>query len=163
MSTKRPTTRSSAGSRAGSSTSLRNPAAINFHGSLFEFVRNDMFNARNFFNSASQPNPPFKQNQFGGSLGGPIQHNKTFFFLNYEGQRTHQTLTQLFTVPTDAERGGNFTGTGITVNMPGTTTMFPNDTIPTIDPVATAILAKVPHANLAGARPIICAPPISLR
>ncbi len=104
------------------------------HGSLFEFVRNDMFNARNFFNSASQPNPPFKQNQFGGSLGGPIQPDKTFFFLNYEGQRTHQTLTQLFTVPTDAERAGK----------------FGNVTIPTIDPVAAAILDKVPHANLDG-------------
>jgi len=122
----------------------------NFHGSLFEFVRNDMFNAKNFFNSAAQPNPPFKQNQFGGSLGGPIQNDKTFFFVNYEGQRTHQTLTRLLTVPTDAERAGNFTGTGITVTNPATGTPFANDTIPTIDPVAAAILAKVPHANLPG-------------
>ncbi|MGH9680093.1 MAG: carboxypeptidase regulatory-like domain-containing protein, partial [Candidatus Acidiferrales bacterium] len=86
-----------------------------FHGSLFEFVRNDAFDAKNFFDSASRPIPPFKQNQFGGSLGGPIQKNKTFFFVNYEGQRTRKTQTQLFTVPTDGERSGNFTGTGITV------------------------------------------------
>ena len=121
--------------------------ANRFHGSVFEFVRNDIFNAKNFFNSRTAPTPPYKQNEFGGSLGGPIQKDKTFFFVNYEGQRTHQTQTQLFTVPTDAERGGNFQGTGITVNNPSTGTPYPNDTIPTIDPVAAAILAKVPHAT----------------
>ncbi len=121
-----------------------------FHGSLFEFVRNDVFNARNFFSSPTDPNPPFQQNQFGGSFGGPIQRDKTFFFVNYEGQRTHQTLTQLFTVPTDPERAGNFTGTNITVKDPTTGTPFANDTIPAIDPVAAAILAKVPHTNLPG-------------
>ena len=117
------------------------------HGSLFEFLRNDIFNARNFFSSPTAPTPPYKQNEFGGSLGGPMQRDKTFFFLNYEGQRTHQTQTQLFTVPTDAERAGNFQGTGITVNNPNTGLPYANDTIPTIDPVAAAILAKVPHAT----------------
>jgi hypothetical protein len=121
-----------------------------FHGSLFEFVRNEMFDAKNFFDSPSRPIPPFKQNQFGGSFGGPIQKDKTFFFINYEGQRTRQTLTQLFTVPTDAERTGNFQGTGIIVKDPSTGIEYPSDTIPSLDPVATALLAKVPHANLAG-------------
>lgn len=93
------------------------------HGSVFEFVRNDIFNAKNFFNSPTAPTPPYKQNEFGGSLGGPILKDKTFFFVNYEGQRTHQTQTQRFTVPIDAERAS----------------------IP--DPVAAAILAKVPHAT----------------
>ena len=74
------------------------------HGSVFEFVRNDIFNAKNFFNSPTAPTPPYKQNEFGGSLGGPILKDKTFFFVNYEGQRTHQTQTQRFTVPMDAER-----------------------------------------------------------
>jgi Carboxypeptidase regulatory-like domain len=119
----------------------------NFHGSAFEFLRNDLFNARNFFSSAAASAPPYKQNEFGGSFGGRIQRDKTFFFLNYEGQRTHQVLTQLFTVPTDAERSGNFTGTGITVIDPSTGAEYPNDTIPSIDPVAAAILAKVPHAT----------------
>ena len=93
------------------------------HGSVFEFVRNDIFNAKNFFNSPTAPTPPYKQNEFGGSLGGPILKDKTFFFVNYEGQRTHQTQTQRFTVPTDAERAS------------------------ISDPVAAAILAKVPHAT----------------
>ena len=117
-----------------------------WHGSLFEFVRNDAFNARNFFSSPAAPAPPYKQNEFGGSLGGPLHHDKTFFFLNYEGQRTHQAQTQLFTVPTDAERAGNFTGTGIIVTDPSGMP-YPNDTLPSIDPVAAAVLAKMPHAT----------------
>ena len=121
-----------------------------FHGSVFEFVRNDIFDAKNFFVPASQSKPPFKQNQFGASLGGPIQRNETFFFLDYEGVRIRQSQTQLFTVPTDLERTGNFTGTGITVDRPGTTTPFPGDTIPTVDPVAAALLARIPLPTSAG-------------
>jgi len=128
-----------------------------FHGSLFEFLRNDMFDAKNFFDSSARPIPPFKQNQFGGSLGGPIRKNKAFFFLNYEGQRTSKSQTQRFTVPTDAERTGNFQGTGITIYDPNTTNLitgirqpFANDSIPSIDPVAAALLSKFPHANLPG-------------
>jgi len=115
-----------------------------WHGSVFEFVRNSFFDAKNFFVSPSQPNPPFKQNQFGASFGGPIQKDKTFFFLSYEGMRVRKSQTQLFNVPTALERAGNFTGSGITVDIPGTTTMYPNDTIPTIDPVAAALLQRVP-------------------
>jgi hypothetical protein len=121
-----------------------------FHGSLFEFVRNDLFDAKNFFDSPSQPIPPFKQNQFGGSLGGPILKDSSFFFLDYEGQRIHKSDTQLFTVPTDQERAGNFTGTGITINNPATGTPFANNTIPVVDPVATALMAKFPRANRPG-------------
>jgi hypothetical protein len=116
----------------------------NFHGSLFEFVRNDVFDARNYFVSPASPKPPFKQNQFGASIGGPILKNKTFFFADYESQRIRQSQTQLFHVPTALERAGNFTGSGITVNNPSTGTPFDNDKIPTIDPVAAAILAKIP-------------------
>ena len=95
-----------------------------FHGSLFEFVRNDIFDAKNVFVGPSASKPPFKQNQFGGSFGGPIQKGQTFFFAAYEGERIRQGQTQLFTVPTALERTGNFTGSGITVNVPGTGSMF---------------------------------------
>ncbi|HEV7968037.1 MAG TPA: carboxypeptidase regulatory-like domain-containing protein [Candidatus Acidoferrales bacterium] len=115
-----------------------------FHGSAFEFVRNDIFDAKNFFVSPALPKPPFQQNQFGGSIGGPIQKDKSFFFADYEGERIRQSQTQLFDVPTALERTGNFTGSGITVNNPSTRAPFANDTIPTIDPVAAAILAKIP-------------------
>jgi hypothetical protein len=116
----------------------------NFHGSVFEFVRNDIFDAKNFFVSPAAPKPPYKQNQFGASIGGPIQKNKTFFFADYEGERIRQSQTQLFNVPTALERTGNFTGSPITVDMPGTATMYPSDTIPAVDPVAAALLAKIP-------------------
>lgn len=73
-----------------------------FHGSVFEFMRNDIFDAKNAFVPAGQSKPPFKQNQFGASIGGPIQHEKTFFFADYEGERVRKSLTQQFTVPTAA-------------------------------------------------------------
>ena len=55
-----------------------------FHGSGYEFLRNSVLDARNFFDARK---PPFRRNQFGGSLGGPIKKNKLFFFVNYEGLR----------------------------------------------------------------------------
>ena len=69
------------------------------HGSLFEFFRNDAFDAKNAFDIANQPIPPFVRNQFGGSLGGAIVKNKTFFFVNYEGFRESKGLTTIATVP----------------------------------------------------------------
>jgi hypothetical protein len=117
-----------------------------FHGSVFEFVRNDIFDAKNLFVAPAASKPPYKQNQFGGSIGGPIQQNRTFFFADYEGERIRKGLTQKFTVPTAAEASGNFTGTGITVHNPSTGIAYANDTIPTIDPVAAALLAKVAQA-----------------
>src|SRR5581483_5542194 len=77
-----------------------------FHGSLFEFLRNDLFDARNFFNRAldqsgnSIPKSAFRNNQFGASVGGPILRDKTFFFGAYEGQRERVTSDFTFLVPT---------------------------------------------------------------
>jgi hypothetical protein len=94
----------------------RNPAAINlslkpggndFHGALFEFLRNDVLDARSFF---SQKVDPLRRNQFGGVLSGPILHNKLFFMFNYEGLRTRQANTLYLSVPTDNQRSGNFAG-----------------------------------------------------
>ena len=70
-----------------------------FHGSLYEFVRNNIFDARNFFDPANQPAPPFKENQFGGTLGGPIVKNNTFFFVNYDGQRVRDSLATYSAFP----------------------------------------------------------------
>jgi hypothetical protein len=72
-----------------------------FHGELFEFLRNDALDARNFFDAKK---PPFKRNQFGASLGGPIIKNRTFFFFSYEGVRQRQGLTLNSNVLTDAQR-----------------------------------------------------------
>ena len=80
------------------------------HGSLYEFVRNDIFDAKNFFDPANQPTPPFRENQFGGTLGGPIVKDKTFFFVNYDGQRIRDSLANVFSVPTAAQRSGDLSG-----------------------------------------------------
>jgi outer membrane receptor protein involved in Fe transport len=79
-----------------------------FHGEAWEFLRNDAFDARGFFESPDQPKAPYKQNQFGGTLGGPIKKDKAFFFVDYEGTRIHSARTDFATVPTAAERTGNF-------------------------------------------------------
>lgn len=71
------------------------------HGSVYWFFRNDALNARNFFNSVG-PKDKFRNNNFGFSLGGPIQKNKTFFYLSYEGQREHGAITTLASVPDPA-------------------------------------------------------------
>ena len=75
-----------------------------FHGSAFEFLRNNALDARQFFDAAK---PQFQQNQFGGALGGPIRKNKTFFFGDYQGLRVHTASTSLLTEATNAMRGGN--------------------------------------------------------
>ena len=80
------------------------------HGSLYEFVRNNIFDAKNFFDPVNQPTPPFRENQFGGTLGGPIVKDNAFFFVNYEGQRIRNSLANVFSVPTTAERAGDLSG-----------------------------------------------------
>jgi len=75
-----------------------------FHGSVFEYIRNDAFDARNFFDAAK---PAFHRNQFGGSAGGPIWKDRTFIFGDYEGLRQSQGITQVATVPSAAARSGN--------------------------------------------------------
>ena len=98
-----------------------------FHGTVFEFLRNQDFDANPYFNSG-RSKVPFQQNQFGGSLGGPVilpklynGRNKTFFFGDYQGTRIHQGLTKVFTVPTAAMQAGNFSGIA-TIYDPETTT-----------------------------------------
>ena len=77
-----------------------------FHGDAFEFYRNSNVDARYFFNNGQQPN--FHRNQFGGTIGGPIRKNKTFFFGYYEGLRSATPATYVGTMPTTAERTGDF-------------------------------------------------------
>ena len=77
-----------------------------FHGEVFEFFRNNALDARNFFNPKSQPMAQLQRNQFGGSIGGPIFKDKTFFFASYEGLRQKQGLTLNTTVLTAAQRAG---------------------------------------------------------
>lgn len=112
-----------------------------FHGVLFEFLRNDKFDANNWFNNrAGQKKPPFRFNQFGGTLGGPIVRDKTFFFVNYEGLRRIQGRTTVFTVPGAEMRAGDFSrlqddaGNPVMIYNPFTTRLSPNGTTRVRDP-----------------------------
>jgi hypothetical protein len=117
-----------------------------FHGTLFEFIRDDTMDARNFFDVQKAP---FRRNQFGGNLGGPIEKNKTFFFFNYEGLRLRQTDTRTATVPTDAMRNGDFSAVAGGVRDPLTGTNFPNNVIPAdrISPIGRKMLEFWPAPN----------------
>jgi len=89
------------GKRAGAQVSVATQSGANvLHGSVFEFLRNSAFDARNFFDQASVP--PFRRNQFGGALGGPLRKNKLFLFGNYEGFRQALAVSNVAVVP-DAE------------------------------------------------------------
>src|SRR4029453_18365600 len=79
-----------------------------WHGSAYEFLRNDKLDARNYFSPPNFPEPAYRQNQFGSTLGGKIVPNKLFFFGNYEGFRRRQERLQVGTVPTLAMRRGDF-------------------------------------------------------
>jgi hypothetical protein len=85
-----------------------------FHGSLYEFLRNSALDARNFFDGTSVP--PFKRNQFGGSLGGPIKRQRTFFFIDYESIRQGLGVTTVDTVPSPAARIGQLVAGSVTVS-----------------------------------------------
>jgi hypothetical protein len=86
-----------------------------YHGSAYEFLRNKVLNANDFFaNAGGTPRPPFTQNQFGGNAGGPILKDKLFFFGSYEGFRQRKGSILTTWVPTAAERGGDFSGVGST-------------------------------------------------
>jgi hypothetical protein len=94
------------GNSLGSTTNIITRTGTNsFHGALWEFLRNDAFDATNYFAATTEP---LKQNQFGGTIGGPIRKDKTFFFGYYEGFRNRQGETDSSTVPSLAQRNGDF-------------------------------------------------------
>jgi hypothetical protein len=127
-----------------------------FHGSLFEFLRNEDLNARNYFALPGRK-PEYRRNLYGSTLGGPVLRDRLFFFADYQGikQLIGKTLTS--TIPTLNERAGIFTGVSKIYNPATTTVMggkyirteFANDTInPAVtpfDPAAVALLARLPQ------------------
>ncbi|HWQ55186.1 MAG TPA: TonB-dependent receptor [Bryobacteraceae bacterium] len=95
------------GSFGGAIVNLTMKSGTNaYHGSLFEYVRNDILNARDFF---APTRAPFKTNQFGGTIGGPIKRNTLFFFGDYQGMRQRSGRAQVITVPTPLQRQGILT------------------------------------------------------
>jgi len=97
------------GRNAGATVNVISKSGSNeWHGSLYEFLRNDKLDARQYFANPDADKPSFRQNQFGGSFGGKIIQNKLFFFTNYEGFRKSQENAAVVTVPTMAMRTGDF-------------------------------------------------------
>ena len=143
-----------------------------FRGSLFEFHRDEKFDARNYFAPKDRPKPNFQMDQFGGSIGGPIilpgynGRGKTFFFLNYEGRRLAQETSKAATVPTLLMREGNFQGRNTIYDpltfdpLTGTRQPFPNNIIPAgrINPSAAQVLGLLPLPNQGGTLNFISAP-----
>jgi len=128
------------------------------HGSAFEFLRNSATDARQYFDA---PNtiPPYRQNQFGGTIGGPIRKNKMFLFGDYEGLRIGEAFSAILSEPTQALRSGDFSAYPATIYDPSTynaTTNtrqpFAGNTIPQADlnPTAQSLLAAIPLPNLPG-------------
>ena len=120
-----------------------------FHGSLFEFFRNEDLNARNLF-AQPGPTPEFRRNQYGVTIGGPIQKNKTFFFADWQGTRLRTGITRFSVVPTLAQRNGIFTQT---LFDPTTHTPISGNMIqPTqFDSVGAQVLSHYPTPNVTGA------------
>src|SRR2546426_4284068 len=131
------------------------------HGSAFEFLQRDRFQARNPFSQPDKPNPitgkvlPLnKRDQFGGSVGGPIEKNKWFFFADYQGTRSTQGGSKLLTVPNAASRNGDLSAYGVNIydpsgGAPGSRPQFGGNVIPSarLSPQALKVLSLIPLPN----------------
>ncbi len=103
---------------------------MQLHGSAYEYLRNDALDARNYFDPAGQSLPPYRRNQFGGALGGPVLDRGTFFFAGFEGTRIRDAATRTASVPTADQRSGDFSGLGAPVVDPFARAPFPGNRIP---------------------------------
>ena len=134
------------------------PGSQAFHGNLFEFFRNEATDAQGFFSVPGLPQAVFRQNQYGGTLSGPLRKS-TYFFVTYEGLSSLSASSTQHLVPNAAVRGGNLSGGSIiydplTLNTSGDRSPFPNNVIPAslIDPTVARYLAlyePLPNAPLA--------------
>src|SRR3954464_9749029 len=124
----------------------------NFHGTVFEFFRNAALDARDYFEDPTQKKASFKQNQFGGTFGGPVIKNKLFFFGDYQGTRIRNPSVSVSKVPLLPERTGDFSAAyEPTIIDPNNGLPFPNNIIPQnrIDPISQAFMNLYPAPNTA--------------
>jgi hypothetical protein len=137
------------GTRAGPTVLITTKSGSNaFHGNLYEYFRNTALDARSFFAAFKEQ---FNLNQFGGSLGGPIQKNKTFFFANYEAKQQRHGIPYNGLVPTQAMMGGNYTADPLGVPRPGTFNGAPN-----ADGFVDLVNPYAPPLNATTATPFYC-------
>ncbi|MCW5977802.1 MAG: TonB-dependent receptor [Bryobacteraceae bacterium] len=123
--------------------------AVDFHGNVFEYFRNESMDARGFFDDFQMPRPIFRQNQFGGTLGGPLPGASTFFFATYEGLRGKSARSRLHVIPDAGLRSGNFAGRSpifdpLDVDVNGNRRAFADNRLPAsrIDPIASRFLER---------------------
>jgi hypothetical protein len=149
------------GNVAGGVVNLQSKSGTNeWHGSAFEYFRNDKLDAANFFSNATgQAKNPLRYNQFGGAIGGPLQREGTFLFADYQGTISTNASPMVTTVPSNAQRQGDFSnlrnpqGGVVPIYDPFEPTivrpMFPGNQIPLsrLDPAATRISALLPQPN----------------
>ena len=116
------------------------------HGTAYEFFRNRVTDARNFFAPPTETRPQYQRNQFGGSLGGPLARNRTFVFADYEGRRVREGITLISNVPTALERVGDFSRSNVFAIDPFAQIPFAGNVIPKnrLNPVGLAIAALYP-------------------
>ncbi len=115
-----------------------------FHGSAYEFLRNSALDARNFFEDPTQPKAEFRRNQFGGTIGGPIVKNRTFFFVDYEGNRQSKGIANVNFVPSADARNGMIHDSG------------GNPITVTVDPSVLKYLALFPLASPSNCGTDVC-------
>ncbi len=139
------------GARLGQILLATKSGTNEFHGSAYEFLRNDALDARNFFDAKKFS---LRQNQFGATLGGPVRlpgiyngTNKTHFFVSYEGTRIHIGNTGIYSVPTARMRTGDLGETTTVVRDPGTKQPFGNNVIPAsrLDSIALGLFDKLSY------------------
>ncbi len=121
-----------------------------FHGNVFGNLRHDALNAKGYFDQGDKP--PFSHGQYGATLGGPINKNRTFFFVGWEGNRLRREATGLAAVATDRMRAGDFSELSTVIRDPYTRLPFPGNVIPAsrLSPEAQRLLAYIPQADRAG-------------
>jgi hypothetical protein len=157
------------GREAGQINVSTKPGSNAFHGTVYEFLRNDALDAKDYdFAGTSPAKNPYRQNQYGLTLGGPVWipklfngKNKLFFMSNWEAYKSRKTVNVLYTVPTDAWRNGDFSSllpntqlydpyTRVTANGVTTATPFPNNQIPQsrFDPTSVKLMQYWPRPNV---------------
>ncbi len=136
----------------------------NLHGTVFEFLRNDKFDARGFFLPPAQTKNKLRRNQYGTVVSGPIKKDRTFWLFNWEARRERRATPSSTSVPTEAMRAGDFSellqpgnrwypaspnpATALAIRYPGSTAPFPNNVIPAslLNPVSVNLLTSKDHA-----------------
>ncbi len=135
------------GTSGGNTSVVTRSGGNDIHGALYDFLRNDRLDTRNYFVGRTEP---LKQNQFGATTGGPIRRNRLFYFGYYEGFRNRQGITRGDSVPTTAQRSGDFSANKTPLTNTVTGQLYPGGILPSsqINPLAKSLLKYYPLGHI---------------